>query len=399
MQRFYMKKVYLDNAATTKVDPVVIRAMLPYFDKYYGNPSEYHQLGLIAKKALEASRSGLAIFFNCAGEEIIFTSSATEAINLAHKGLIEKKSGQFQKLKAKPHVITSKIEHKAVLETCIHLEKTGQAEVTYLDVDKYGLISLSDIRNSIRKNTVLVSIIYVNNEVGTIEPITQIGRLIKNENRTRKLKIAFHSDATQAIGYLNCDVNKLGVDLLSFTGHKIHAPKGVGALFVRRGIGIDRQMDGGDQERSLRSGTENVPYIVALGEAVSQIQNNKSPAKIDQLQKFLIDNLSKIPGFTLTGHPKQRAPHIVSFIINGIEGESLVLRLSEKGVFISSGSACTSSSLRPSHVLTAMGFRPEESHGAIRLSLGKDTTEPELEYVVSILPKIVNDLRKMSPLN
>ncbi|MCJ7805526.1 cysteine desulfurase [Patescibacteria group bacterium] len=394
-----MKTIYFDNAATTPVDKKVIKEMSPFFNIRYGNSSEYHSLGLDSKAAIEASRRKIANFLGCKPSEIIFTSSATESINLSHKGLIENILEEFKGLKLKPHIITTQIEHKAVLETCRHLEKLDWAEVTYLPVDTHGLIKLSTLKKMIRENTVLVSIMYVNNEVGTIEPVSDIGKLIKKENLKRKHKILFHTDATQAVQYLDCKVNKLGVDFLSLTGHKIYAPKGIGALFVRKGISLIRQIDGGAQENGLRSSTENVPYIVALGAAIEQIKKQKSRANVKKNRDFLIKQVLQIPGVILTGHPKSRAPHIASFIIKGIEGESVVLRLSEEGIYASSGSACTSASLEPSHVLTAMGFIPEESHGSIRLSLGKNSTKSEVLFLMSKLPKIIEDLRKMSPLN
>lgn len=394
-----MKKVYFDNAATTAVNNKVIKAMLPYFDENYGNPSEYHSLGQDAKSAVEKSRHKISSYLKCATDEIIFTSSATEAVNLAHKGYIEYFVEKFGKSKSKPHIITTKIEHKAVLETCMHLERLGWASVTYLEVDKHGLVDPAMIKKTINKDTVLVSVMYVNNEVGTVEPIPKIGKLLKKVNERRKRKILFHTDATQAIGHFNCNVDKLGVDFLSFTGHKIGAPKGVGALFIKNGVRIYRQMDGGAQEKILRSGTENVPYVVALGSAIDQIENLKHEVTIKQNCDYLIRNVLKIPGITLTGHPELRAPHIASFIVKGVEGESIVLKLSERGIYVSSGSACTSSDLSPSHVLTAMGFKPEESHGSIRFSLGRDTTKTQVDYLLSVLPKIIAKLREMSPLN
>lgn len=387
-----MKTIYLDNAATTAVDKNVLKSMVPYFSKNYGNPSEFHKLGMNARSAIENSRKNISSFLKCEPEEIIFTSSSSESINLAIKGYTEN-------LKIKPHIITTKIEHKAVLETCLHLEATDRAEVTYLDVDKYGQVSLESVKKAIKNNTALVSVMYVNNEVGTLQPIVEIGNLIKEINKNRKNKIVFHTDATQAIGHFNCDVNKLKVDLLSFSGHKVFAPKGIGVLYKKKNIEIVRQMDGGMQENGLRSGTENVPYIVGIGHAIEQIVNDRSEIKIKENCRYLIQNVLKIPSVVLTGHPKLRAPHIASFIVSGVEGESIVLRLSEKKIYISSGSACTSSSLSPSHVLTAMGFKAEETHGSVRFSLGKQTTRTEIDTVLSILPKIINNLREMSPLN
>ena len=392
-----MKRVYLDNAATTAVDPQVFQAMKPFFSEKYGNASEPHLFGQEARKAIDKARDRVASFLGCKSGEIIFTSCATESINLAHKGLLEAMGGK------KFHIVTSSVEHKAVLETCQHLEKLRMAEVTYLPVDRYGLIKVTDVEKAIRPETVLVSVMYVNNEVGTIEPIEKIGKLIKKINVSRITShlspIFFHTDATQAIQYLDCRVDKLGVDLLSFTGHKIYAPKGIGALYVRKGVSLVRQQDGGDQEYRLRAGTENVPYIVALGKAIEQnsklkTQNSK---RIEKLRDRLIEGVLKIPGVKLTGHPTQKALHIASFVVEGVEGEAVLLHLSDKGIAASSGSACTSGLLKPSHVLTAMGIPPELSHGSLRFSLGKNNTEADVNYALEVLPPIIKKLRKMAP--
>ncbi len=391
-----MKSIYLDNAATTAVAPEVFQAMKPYFSEKYGNASEFHRLGREAKIAIEESRRKIASFFGVKSNEIIFTASATEAINLSHKGLIE----SIGEIKGKiPHIITSQIEHKAVLETCRHLEREKKAAVTYLPVDRYGLVNVKDIKEAVRPETVLISIIYINNEVGTVEPIKEIGKLIKKINKERKQKIYFHTDATQAVQYLDCRMGDLGADMLSFTGHKISAPKGVGALVLKEDISIIRQIDGGAQESGQRSGTENVPYIVGMGKAIELVQSTKylSP-RIKKLRDRLINNVLKIAGVNLTGHPAKRAPHIASFVFEGVEGESVVLHLSDLGIMISSGSACTSSSLNPSHVLTAMGVRPEISHGSLRFSLNKNNTEAEIDFVSRKLPGIIKKLRTMSPI-
>lgn len=394
-------KVYLDNAATTPVHPGVVKTMLPYFSQKFGNASEPHQWGIQAKEAIEKSRKKIADFLGAEPEEIIFTSCATESINLAHKGLIEAIKNQQLVIK-KPHIITTQVEHKAVLETCRHLEKSGMAEATYLPVDKYGLVAVEDLKKAIRPNTVLISVMYVNNEVGTIEPIMEIGKLIRavNKKAINKRKIYFHTDATQALQYLDCNVDKLGVDLLSFTGHKFYAPKGIGALYVRKGTTLVRQQDGGGQERNLRSGTENVPYIVALGKAIElnskfKEQNSKFIGKLKD--KLIRGILNRIPSTILTGHPTQRAPHIASFCFKGVEGEAVLLRLDAEGIAASSGSACTSGSLEPSHVLLAMGISAEVAHGSIRFSLGRQTSEKEIDYVLEKLPPIIRQLREMAP--
>lgn len=390
-----MVKVYLDNAATTQVDTEVFRAMRPYYSLKFGNASEPHLWGQQARKAIEESRQIITQFLGAKLKEIIFTSCATESINLAHRGLIESfKVANLHSGKV-PHIITSSIEHKAVLETCKHLEQIGWAKVTYLPVDEYGLASVKDVEKAIRPETVLVSIMYVNNEVGTIEPIVEIGQLLKKINP----KIYFHCDATQAIQYLDCQVDKLGVDLLSLTGHKFYAPKGIGALYIRKGTPMVRQQDGGGQEYGLRAGTENVPYIVGLGKAIELIANRKSVIvnRTKSLRDRLIKGILKIPETKLTGHPAKRVPHIASFIIEGVEGEAMLLLLSDKGIAASSGSACTSGILAPSHVLTAMRISQKSAHGSLRFSLGKDTTTQDIDYVLEVMPKIVAQLRRMAP--
>lgn len=391
-----MKKIYLDNAATTKVIPQVLKVMLPFYSDNYGNPSEYHYLGRKAKMALEKSRKKVSRLLGAQSEDIIFTSGATESINLAHKGLID---GLGWEKNRKPHIVTTSIEHKAVLETCKHLERDGKVSVTYMPVDHYGLVDPEQISKALTANTVLVSVMYVNNEVGTIQPIEKISHLIKQYNSTTGDRIYFHTDATQAAGYLDCRVNKLGVDLLSLTGHKIHAPKGIGILFAKKGIPLLRQNDGGSQERRLRSGTENVAAIAGFAEAlaISQLSVHKNTQRVKVLRDKLISGVSTIAGTQLTGHPAMRTPHIASFVIEGVEGEALVLALSDKGIYASSGSACTAADLNASHVLTAMGLPPEISHGSLRFSLSKETTEADIDFTLTELPKIIHKLRKMTP--
>jgi len=404
MREFYPNKnklIYLDHAATTAVSNEVLKAMKPYFFKYFGNPSEPHQWGRQSRLALNQSREKVASFLRAKTSEIIFTSGATEAINLAHKGLIETEHwGQQSKL---PHIITSLIEHKAVIETCKHLQKLKLAEITYLPVDKDGLVKIEDVEKSIRPGTILVSVMYVNNEMGAIQPIKEIGKLIKEVNISRlKSHLApvyFHTDATQAVQYLDCQVSALGVDLLSLSGHKFYAPKGIGVLYARKGVPLIRQQDGGGQECRLRAGTENVPYIVGLGKAIELVQQNKKikAKNIEKLRDKLIEKILKIPGVRLVGNAQKNAPHIATFLIEGVEGEAMILFLSEEGIASSSGSACTSNLLEPSPVLSAMGYKPEELHGSLRFSLGKTNTEEEIEQVIKILPKIVTKLRKMAP--
>jgi cysteine desulfurase len=378
--------------------------MRPYFKGKFGNASEPHSWGQETRKAVEKAREQAASSLGAKAKEIIFTSCATESINLAHKGVLEAflKNGEREKREGILHLVTSAIEHKAGIETARHLEKKGY-KVTFLPVDKYGMVKATDVKKAIRPTTILVSIMYVNNEVGTIEPIDEIGETISQINKLRvsngKEKIFFHTDATQAIQYLNCNVGKLGVDLLSLTGHKFYAPKGIGVLYVREGTPIIRQQDGGGQEFGLRSGTENVPYIVGLGKAFELTDRNKekNAERIGKLRKKLVEGVLKIPNVQFTGRLAQSAPHIASFIIKGAEGEAMLLHLDAVGIAASSGSACTSGLLEPSHVLTAMGISPELAHGSLRFSLGKQTTKEEIDYVIKVLPGIVEKLRKMAP--
>ena len=393
-----MKKIYLDNAATTKVDSRVFMAMKPYFLDKYGNASEFHILGREAKMAVEEARSKIASFLGADPSEIVFTGSATESINLSHKGLVEALR-QVDDKRQKLHIITSQIEHKAVLETCGHLEKLGLAKISYLPVDRYGVVDVKEVKKAIRPETVLISLMYVNNEVGTIEPIKEVGLLVKKLNKSGHERIYFHTDATQAIQYLDCNVDRLGVDFLSLTGHKIYAPKGMGVLFVRDGTPLVRQLDGGGQESGLRASTENTPYIVGIAKAIDLIAKaaKSETVRINKLRDKLISEVLKIPGVKLTGHTSNRAPHIASFIVDGAEGEAMVLALSDLGICVSSGSACTASDLSPSHVLTAMGIPPEKSHGSIRFSLGRDSKNEDIDLVIDKLPKVIKRLRKMAP--
>lgn len=392
-----MKRIYLDNAATTKINPEVFKAMLPFLEDKFGNPSSIHSWGEEAKKAIEGARKKVASILGCKTREIIFTSCGSESNNLALKGLVEAvTNGDFKKA----HIVVSPTEHHAGLDTVKHLEKLG-TKVTWLAVDKYGLVDLREIKAAIRIETVLVSVMYVNNEVGTIESIKEIGKMLKEINKSRKLPVYFHTDAVQAIQYLDCRVLQLGVDLLSLSGHKFHAPKGVGVLFKREGVSIIRQQDGGEQEKGFRAGTENVAYIVGLIRALELTEKNKieKAKKVANLRDKLIKGTLKIGGIHLTGHPKKRVPHIASFVVEGAEGEAMILLLDELGIAASSGSACTSRILKPSHVLTAMGVPSELSHGSLRLSLSSETTGEEIDYVLEVLPKVINRLRKMAPKN
>jgi len=392
-----MKKIYLDYAATTPVDPQVIEAMKPYWSKKSGNPNSLHSWGREARKAIDKSRKITADFLNCQPDEIVFTSGATEANNLALKGVIE----AFRAVDTgkTPHIIVSPIEHHCVLDSAKHLEKQG-IEVSWLKVDKYGLVDPKEVGKLIKKNTVLVSVMYGNNEVGTIQHLAEIAKSLKLKAKSINHKIYFHTDAVQAIQYLDCDVKNLGVDLLSASAHKFYGPKGVGFLYVKKGTFIIRQQDGGGQEFNLRAGTENVAFIVGLGKALELVMKNKDKEKkrLTLLRDYLIENCKlKIENCYLTGHPSKRLPHIASIVVPGAEGEAMLLHLDDKGIAASSGSACTSGTLEPSHVLLAMGIKPEIAHGSLRFSLGKGTKKEDIDYLLDVLPGIVRKLRKMSP--
>lgn len=384
-----MPKIYLDYAATTPCDPKVLRAMLPYFKKDFGNPSSIHQTGQKAAMAVDEARKDVADFLGCSLPEVVFTGSATEANNLAIFGTVKaSKAGR-------PHIITTRIEHHAVLEPFEALEKQG-AEVTYLPVDGDGLVRLSDIKKALKKQTVLVSIMYANNEIGTVQPIAEISRLIKKTNP----QTVFHTDAVQAVNFLECDVKKLGVDLLTMSGHKIYGPKGVGALFVRKGVDIVPLIYGGGHEAGFRSGTENVAGIVGLAAALKEVQDPKIKIhniKIKQLRDKAIKTILKsIGGTRLNGSKDHRLPNNINISFAGTEGEALVISLDQKGIAVSTGSACSSKILEPSHVLKGLGLSDEEAHSSLRISLGRLTTQKEIEKLCRVLPPIVQRLRKIS---
>ncbi len=376
-----MKRIYLDHAATTPVDKRVLKAMLPYFTRKYGNPMSLHSFGQEAQKAVEEARIKVADFFNCSPGEIFFTSGATESNNWVIKGVVRAHQSK------KPHIITSAIEHHCILEACESVEKDGLAEVTYLKPDPRGIIFSESVRKAIKNNTVLVSVMYVNNEIGTREPIEEIGEVLEG-------RILFHTDATQAVSHFNCDVKKLGVDFLSMSGHKIYGPKGVGILYIKKGSLIFRIQEGGAQEGEMRAGTHNVPGIVGLAKAVELIKKDK---KILQLRNYLISRvLKEVPLSRLNGSLDKRSPNNANFTFNNIEGESLVMLLDGEGIASSTGSACSSRSLEPSHVLSAIGLRPEEAHGSLRLTLGKDTTKKDIDFTVEKIKKAVAKLREIS---
>ena len=390
-----MKKIYLDYAATTPMDEEVLDETIPYFSQKFGNPSSIHSFGQEALEAVDKARQQIADFLNCGSSEIIFTSGATESNNMTIKGII--KASDIKN----PHIITSSIEHHCVLNSCKAAEKEG-SEVTYLKVDRNGLISIEDLKKTIKENTVLISIMYANNEVGTIEPIAEIGELLKEINSEREKnklpKIYFHTDAVQAINYLDCNVDNLGVDLLSLSGHKIYGPKGVGALCIRQGTKIKSIQHGGEQEYNLRAGTYNVPGIVGLGKAISLVSENREKMEeTRKLRDYFIDEILKnISDARLNGSKEFRLPHNINISFKGVEGESLLMMLDQEGIAISTGSACSSASLEPSHVLTAMKIPPELSHSSIRFTLGKDTTKEEIDFVLKILIEKVGKLREIS---
>jgi len=385
-------RVYLDYAATSPIKPEIRKVIEPYLTADFGNPSSIHSWGRKARAAVDEARNQIAKFLNADANEIIFTSGGTEADNLAIRGVVI----AFKGATHKPHLITSQIEHHAVIKTCEHLEKNGLAEVTYLKPNREGIIGISQVKKAIKSNTLLISIMYVNNEIGTVQPIREIGKLIEKENRTRKQRIYFHTDAVQAAEYQNMNVDFLHVDLLTISGHKIGAPKGIGALYIRKNTPMKEIIFGGEQEMNLRAGTENVVGIVALGKAVSLIKINNKTIK---LRDYFIEKvLKEIPEVELNGSKENRSPNNANFYFKYIEGESILLNLDLVGIAASSGSACTSQSLQPSHVLMSCFDHPERAHGSIRFTLGEITTKEEIEYVIKNLKVIVNKLREMSPL-
>jgi cysteine desulfurase len=380
-----MQRIYLDNSATTPVDKKVLEAMKPFFSEIYGNASSLHRFGQQAKRNMEESREKIAEIIKAKREEIIFTSGGTESDNLAIKGI------SFAN-KQKNHIITSNIEHHAVLNTCHWMEKQG-FEVTYLPVDKYGLINPATLESEIKDNTGLVSIMFANNEIGTIEPIKEIGNICK-EN-----EVYFHTDAVQAFGKIPVDVNKCNIDLLSMSAHKVYGPKGVGALFIRDGINIEPILHGGGHENEIRSGTENVAGIVGFGAAaeIAKKEMKREIVRETKLRDKLINDVLKIEKSHLNGHPTKRLPNNTNFWFDYIEGESLIAYLNAKGIAASTGSACSSKSLEPSHVLLAIGLKHEQAHGSLRMTLGKENSVKDVDYVLGTLPEIVEKLRKISP--
>ncbi|MDR7666877.1 cysteine desulfurase NifS [Methanosarcina sp. Z-7115] len=381
------KTIYMDNSATTPARKEVVEEMIPYLTENFGNPSSIYEIGKISKHAIDKARKKVADALSAEENEIYFTAGGTESDNWAIKGIA------FANRNKGKHIITSSIEHHAVLHTCLWLEGQG-FEVTYLPVDKYGMVTLEELKNAIRDDTILISIMLANNEIGTIQPVEEIGKIAR-ENR-----IYFHTDAVQAIGHVPIDVKKMNIDLLSLSGHKFEGPKGCGALYIRKGVKIETLLHGGDQERKRRAGTENVPAIMGLGKAIELAAGEigETDKNLLALRERLIEGLLKIPKTHLNGHPTQRLANNVNITFEYIEGESLLLLLNAKGIFASTGSACNSSSLEPSHVLMACGVPHEIVHGSLRLSLGRMNTEKDVDRVLEVLPEIVQKLRNMSPL-
>lgn len=380
--------IYLDNAATTKTAPEVVDAMLPYFSEYYGNASTIYSLGAESKKAMDHARQTIADSLGAKPEEIYFTAGGSESDNWALKATAEAYASKGK------HIITTKIEHHAILHTCEYLEKRG-FEITYLNVDRDGLISLDELKAAIRPDTILISVMFANNEIGTIEPIAEIGEIAKEHG------VLFHTDAVQAYAQVPIHVDEMHIDMLSASGHKLNGPKGIGFLYIRKGVKIRSFVHGGAQERSRRAGTENIPGIVGLGAAVEsamRIMDSKTRKEIE-LRDYLIGRLeNEIPHCWLNGHRTKRLPNNINFSFLFIEGESMLIMLDMKGICASSGSACTSGSLDPSHVLLAIGLKHEEAHGSLRLTLSEDSTKEEMDIVAEEVKKIVQRLRDMSPL-
>jgi len=382
-----MKKLYLDNAATTPTDPRVLQAMLPCFTEVYGNPSSLHAFGQTAKHLVEEARKTVASFIEASPEEIIFTSGGTEGNNTVIEGIAHARREKGN------HIITSKTEHHSILEACHFLEKEG-FEVTLIPVNEYGLVDPDDIRKAITGKTILISIMHANNEIGTIQPLTEISKIARENG------IYFHTDAVQTFGHFPISVNELQIDLLSASAHKLYGPKGIGILYVRKGTRIEPILRGGDQEKRRRASTHNVPGIVGLGKAVELAKEEivNEIEKLTVLRNMLIDGiLTKIEHSRLNGHPLQRLPNNVNVSFSYVDGESMLLKLDMEGIACSTGSACTSSNLEPSHVLSAIGLPLELAHGSLRFSLGRQTTEDNIRYVLEVLPGIISKLRSISP--
>ncbi len=383
-----MCRIYLDHAATTPTHPDVVKAMLPFFTDAFGNPSSIYSYGQEAKAAVEKARTKTAELIGARSEEIVFTSGGTEADNFALKGVAYANGHKGN------HIITTSIEHHAVMEVCTFLGKRGFT-ITYLPVDEYGLVDPDDVRKAITTKTMLISIIHANNEVGTIEPVSEIGKIAK------EAEVFFHTDAVQTVGHIPVNVDELKVDLLSISAHKFYGPKGVGALYVRKGTKLIPFMQGGEQEKMRRAGTENVPAVAGLGKAVELAgqEMDKEAERLVGLRDKLIKGLmDKVDHIRLNGHPTTRLPNNINVSVDFVEGESMLLNLDLEGICASTGSACSSASLEPSHVLLALGLSPEQAHGSLRFTLGRENSEEDMERVLDVLPGIVGKLRAMSPL-
>lgn len=388
------KHIYLDYAATTPVDPLVLVAMQPYFSRVFGNPSSLHWFGQQATQAVDEARIKVARLIGAKTEEIVFTSGGTEANNFALKGAAYVLKGQGN------HIITTKIEHHAILHPCQFLEKNG-FNVTYLSVDKDGLVNLDTLAQAITPQTILISIMHANNEIGVIQPVQKISAIIKDKIKSPKQKIYFHTDAVQTVGHIPININDLDVDLLSMSAHKIYGPKGVGALYIKSGIKLEPLLHGGEQEHNRRASTENVAGIVGFGQAceLAEKELSQESKRLKELRDYFIKTiLEKIKYSRLNGHPQERLPNNINISFEGIEGESMLISLDMTGIACSTGSACSSKTLEPSHVLMALGLAPEIAHSSLRFSLGKQTTKKDLDYTIGELTRIVQRLREISPL-
>ena len=382
------RSVYFDHSATTAVDPRVVEAMLPYFSATYGNPSSIYQVGAAAHSSIESARATVADILGAKPSEIIFTSCGTESDNLALRGTA------FANRQHGKHIITTAIEHPAIIHTCEQLARAFGFSITYLPVDRWGLVDPEDVERAIREDTILISVMYANNEVGTIEPLAEIGKVARSRG------IPFHTDAVQAGGYLSLNVDALNVDMLSLSGHKFYAPKGVGILYVREGTHLLPTQTGGGQEGGLRAGTENVPYIMGLAKALELAHEElvrEAPRLISLRDRLIEGVLGTVPDVFLTGHPTKRLPGSASFVFDGIDGEAIIIQLSLAGISASSGSACASNSEAPSPVLSAMGVAPRLAKGGLRVTLGRENTMEDVDYFLSVFPDIIKKLRALSP--
>jgi cysteine desulfurase len=385
--------VYLDNAATTPVDPRVVEAMRPYWEGEWGNPSSVYAIGRRSRRALDDARDRIAQVINCRANEIVFTGCGSESDNLATKGVAMAQSEQ----RGFKHVVTTAVEHHAVLHACEWISKHLGFEVTYVDVDGYGRVAPEAVANAVRSDTALVSVMYANNEVGTVEPIAEIAQAVKRVNPATVV----HTDAVQAGGLLPVDVQAMGVDLLALSGHKFYAPKGVGLLYVRRGTPLVHLLSGGGQERGVRAGTENVAYIVGMAKAL-ELAHTESAARVAHVSRLrdrlVAGVLAQVAGTRLTGHPTERMPNSASFTIEGADGESILLNLDQEGIYASSGSACTSGTLEISHVLRALGLPDEQARGSLRLTTGMRTSDADVDRLLDVLPGVVERVREVTPL-